>query len=215
MDLKVAATADGITAIQADIKALGLPITILYECLDKADAAKKQILEKMDKCIAMYRTETKASWPMRKVVEIEPAKRDEFVGSGSRNLNRLLMECGVQITETKPCEFNIFAPSLAAMLEFDQYMNESSEKNTFEFGGVYPAKVVELRAGGVMVMLCSSMEPVLIPLAQLDNKFVESPTDLGLAVGQEILVKYFGIDPVSGFLRLSRKVVKHELQEIV
>lgn len=218
LDLKVAGTADGVTAVQADIKTLGLPITTLYECLERADAAKKQILNEMNTCIAMYRTETKACWPVRKVVEIEPERREKFIGSGSRNLNRLLMECGVQITETEPCKFNVFAPSQDAMSEFDQYvadMVERIETPTFEFGGVYPAEIVELRAGGVLVKLYSSMEPVLIPLAHLDPKLVESPADLGLEIGQEILVKYYGPDPVSGFLRLSRKVVMHELQEII
>lgn len=59
-----------------------------------------------------------------------------------------------------------------------------------------------------MITLYSNMVPTLLPNSQLDQRKVFHPSALGLEVGQEIKVKYFGRDPVSGCMRLSRKVLQ-------
>lgn len=77
-----------------------------------------------------------------------------------------------------------------------------------DFGGVYTAKIVEIRDLGVMVTLYPSMPPTLLHNSQLDQRKVNHASALGLAVGQEIHVKYFGRDPATGTMRLSRKVLQ-------
>ena len=52
------------------------------------------------------------------------------------------------------------------------------------------------------------MTPVYVPSNQLDTRRVRHPSMLGLSVGQEIFLKYFGRDPTTGKLRLSRKVLQ-------
>jgi polyribonucleotide nucleotidyltransferase len=87
--------------------------------------------------------------------------------------------------------------------------------NNIDFGGIYTAKIVEIREIGVMVTLYSSMPPALLHNSQLDMRKVAHPSALGLEVGQEISVKYFGRDPVSGLMRLSRKVLQSPASAVV
>ncbi|KAJ8976536.1 hypothetical protein NQ317_017943 [Molorchus minor] len=59
-----------------------------------------------------------------------------------------------------------------------------------------------------MVSLYSGMPPALLHNSQLDQRKVSHPSALGIEVGKDIQVKYFGRDPVSGLMRLSRKVLQ-------
>lgn len=79
---------------------------------------------------------------------------------------------------------------------------------TLEFGGIYTAKIVEIKDIGVMVTLYPSMSPALLPNSQLDQRKINHPSALNLEVGQEIQIKYFGRDPATGSMRLSRKVLQ-------
>lgn len=208
--MKLASTPDGITAIQADIKIGGLPVNILNECIERANSAKKQIFHLMSKCIDTHNTQQKDCWPVTKEYKVDPAKKSRFVGLGGRNLKQFYCEYGVQVTEVEPCQYSIFAPSQAAMDEVEEAITHSMEAlevPEFVFGGIYTAKIVELRESGVMVKLYESMTPTFIHVSQLDPRRVADPKLLGIQSGQDIKVKYFGPDPVSGYLRLSRKVL--------
>lgn len=114
--------------------------------------------------------------------------------------------------------FELFAPSKSAMEEAKEIIDKLLAKERvpeLDFGGIYTAKIVELRDIGVMVTLYPSMPPALLHNSQLDQRKVAHPSALGLAVGQEIPVKYFGRDPVSGLMRLSRKVLQSPASAIV
>lgn len=76
-----------------------------------------------------------------------------------------------------------------------------------EFGAIYTAKIVEVLDIGVMVTLYPNMAPALLHNSQLEQRKINHPSALNLEVGQELQVKYFGRDPVSGAMRLSRKVL--------
>lgn len=85
---------------------------------------------------------------------------------------------------------------------------ETETEPTLTFGDIYTAKITEIREIGVMVTLYSTMVPTLLPNSQLDQRKIHHPSVLGLSVGDEIKVKYFGRDPVNGRIRLSRKVLQ-------
>jgi polyribonucleotide nucleotidyltransferase len=88
----------------------------------------------------------------------------------------------------------------------NRFLTEEKEPE-LEFGAIYKATIVELKETGVMVTLYPTMLPALLHNSQLDVRKVSHPSSLGLEPGQEISVKYFGRDPVSGRMRLSRKVL--------
>lgn len=96
----------------------------------------------------------------------------------------------------------------------DQFLKEERVPE-LEFGAIYKARIVELKETGAMVTLYPTMVPALLHNSQLDVRKVAHPSALGLEVGQEISVKYFGRDPVSGRMRLSRKVLQSPASAVV
>lgn len=211
MDFKIAGTKKGITALQADIKIPGIPLKVVMEAVQAGCDAKNRIIEIMNSVISKPRTAKKDTWPVVEVIDIPANRRGRFIGPGGINMKRLLVNTGVQVTFLEDeGNFQLFAPNQDALNEAKEHIKsfiESCNIPVLEFGGVYKAKIVEIRESGVMITLYDSMRPTLLHNSQLDVRKVRDPKVLGLEVGQEIQVKYFGLDPVSGEMRLSRKVL--------
>lgn len=175
MDMKIAATREGLTAIQADIKTHGLPMKVVAEAVDRSIKSKNKILDLMEKCIKMPRQVRKECWPVTKEMKIDPGQRSQLFGPGGMNVKKIFLETGVHLTETEPCVFNIFAPSPMSLNEAESLIKELLASKTvpnLEFGGIYVAKIVEMRENGVMVTLYDGMKPTLIHVAQLDSRRV-------------------------------------------
>lgn len=175
MDLKVAATQQGVTAIQADIKTYGIPMKVIYEALSQAMTAKRKILKIMADCIQKPHTQTKYCWPVSDKLTIEPNQRMRLIGPGGLNLKRIFAETGVQFTQLDDITFNVFAPSQSAMDEAMEIVKNIVKKDTvpnFEFGAIYAATIVEIRDIGVLVKLYDSQTPTLIHVSQLDARKV-------------------------------------------
>ncbi|KAH7972249.1 hypothetical protein HPB52_009899 [Rhipicephalus sanguineus] len=172
---------------------------------------KSEILKIMNDVISKPRTQKKDNWPVSERLEVPVHQRARFVGLGGHNVKKLTAETGVQLSAIDDTCFEMFAPNQDAMNEakemVEQFLKEEREP-TLEFGAVYTAKIVEIRESGVMVTLYPTMTPTLLHNSQLDQRKVSHPSALGLEEGQEITVKYFGRDPVSGKMRLSRKVLQ-------
>ncbi|XP_063627849.1 polyribonucleotide nucleotidyltransferase 1, mitochondrial [Cydia splendana] len=210
MDFKVAGTSRGITALQADVKLPGLPLKIVMESVQRACDAKSNIIAIMNQCISQPRQGRKENMPVMEELEVEVHKRAKLLGLGGGNLKKLYVETGVQITPIDETKYSVFAPSQAAMDEararIDSWL--SAERTPeLEFGAIYKAKVVEVKDIGVLVTLYPGMAPALVHNSQLDHRKIMHPSVLGLDVGSEIQVKYFGRDPVSGQVRFSKKVL--------
>lgn len=217
MDMKIAGTKKGITSIQTDIKIPGLPLKIVFESLQKAVDAKSRIIDIMNQHISAPRTD-KESWPVNETIVVDGQKRQKIIGPGGINVKQIFLETGVQINQIDEGTLEMFAPSKLAMDEAKEIIESLIAKERvpeLDFGGIYTARIVELRDIGVMVTLYPSMPPALLHNSQLDQRKVAHPSALGLEVGQEIPVKYFGRDPVSGLMRLSRKVLQSPASAIV
>lgn len=211
MDMKVAGTKKGITSIQTDVKIPGIPMKIIQESLLKAFEAKSKIIDIMNTCIDAPRLDRKDSWPVNEKITIEPHLRSKVIGPGGIHIKQIFLETGVQMNQADENSFDVFAPSKSAMDEAKEMIQKLLAKDKvpeLDFGGIYTAKITELRDTGVMVTLYPSMPPALLHNSQLDMRKVAHPSALGLSIGQEISVKYFGRDPVSGLMRLSRKVLQ-------
>ncbi|KAI5948367.1 Polyribonucleotide nucleotidyltransferase 1, mitochondrial [Manis javanica] len=211
MDFKIAGTSKGITALQADIKLPGIPIKIIMEAIQQASVAKKEILQIMNKTISKPRASRKENGPVVETVQVPLSKRAKFVGPGGYHLKKLQAETGVTISQVDEETFSIFAPTPSAMHEARDFITEickDDQEQQLEFGAVYTATITEIRDTGVMVKLYPNMTAVLLHNTQLDQRKIKHPTALGLEVGQEIQVKYFGRDPADGRMRLSRKVLQ-------
>ncbi|XP_030052070.1 polyribonucleotide nucleotidyltransferase 1, mitochondrial [Microcaecilia unicolor] len=218
MDFKMAGTTKGITALQADIKIPGLPLKIVMEAIQQATVAKKEIIQIMNKTIAKPRANRKENGPVVETVQVPLSKRMRFVGPGGLNLKKLQAETGVTLSQLDEETFSVFAPTPDAMHEAREFISEickDDQEQQLEFGAVYTASVTEIRDIGVMVKLYPNMTPVLLHNSQLDHRRIKHPSALGLEVGQQIQVKYFGRDPTDGRMRLSRKVLQSPAATVV
>ncbi|XP_008065404.1 polyribonucleotide nucleotidyltransferase 1, mitochondrial isoform X1 [Carlito syrichta] len=218
MDFKIAGTNKGITALQADIKLPGIPVKIAMEAIQQASVAKKEILQIMNKTISKPRESRKENGPVVETVQVPLSKRAKFIGPGGYNLKKLQAETGVTISQVDEETFSIFAPIPNAMHEARDFITEickDDQEQQLEFGAVYTATITEIRDSGVMVKLYPNMTAVLLHNTQLDQRKIKHPSALGLEVGQEIQVKYFGRDPADGRMRLSRKVLQSPATTVV
>lgn len=214
MDFKIAGTRKGFTSLQLDCKlSEGLPFATALEAITKAGKAKAEILRIMNNKINQPRQRKKDNWPVTETIEIPIHKRSRFMGFGGSNLKKLTADIGVHFTEDEEDsnKFIIFAPNQTAMDEAKIAINHLLESDMsepiLEFGAIYPSKIVEIRDNGVMVQLFPNMRPAFIHVSQLDTRKVTHPSALDLDVDQEIQVKYFGRDPATGQMRLSRKAL--------
>ncbi|XP_030627170.1 polyribonucleotide nucleotidyltransferase 1, mitochondrial [Chanos chanos] len=218
MDFKMAGTNKGINALQADIKIPGLPLKIVMEAIQQATVAKREILGIMNKTIAKPRPSRKENGPVVENVRVPISRRARFVGPGGYNLRRLQAQTGVTISQVDEETFSVFAPTPSAMNEAQEFITEickDDQELQLEFGAVYTATITEIRDIGVMVKLYPNMTAVLLHNSQLDHKRIKHPSALGLEVGQQIQVKYFGRDPTDGRMRLSRKVLQSPAASVV
>ncbi|KAM8738577.1 polyribonucleotide nucleotidyltransferase 1, mitochondrial [Acanthopagrus schlegelii] len=218
MDFKLAGTNKGITALQADVKIPGLPLRVVMEAIQQATVAKREILGIMNKCIASPRGTRKENGPVVENVRVPVSKRALFVGPGGYNLRRLQAQTGVTISQVDEETFSVFAPTPGAMAEAQELITDickDDQEQQLEFGAVYTATITEIRDIGVMVKLYPNMSAVLLHNSQLDHKRIKHPSALGLEVGQQIQVKYFGRDPTDGRMRLSRKVLQSPAATLV
>ena len=227
MDFKIAGTRRAITALQLDVKPMnGLPSSVLFKAIQKAHAARGEIINLMEKTIREPRKEKKDNHPVIKSIHVPPQKKAKFIGFGGANLKKLTAQIGVRISACDNGDINefehgetlgasardnfvIFAPNKEAMAEAEEFIKTLLEKEykepELEFNGIYTATIEEIRPTGVMVTLYPNMTPTLLPLSQLDTRTVSHPSALNFELGQQIQVKYFGRDPASGHMRLSRK----------
>lgn len=218
MDMKVAGTDKGFSAIQADIKVPGIPLKVVMEALQKSYDAKAKIMDIMNACIQTPRNLRKDCWPVTESLTIEPHQRTKIIGSGGSNIKKIYLQTGAQLTQNDENSFTIFAPSESAMDEVKEIIDtllKAEKVPDLEFGGIYTAKIVEIKDIGVMLTLYPTMPPTLLHNSQLDQRKVSHPSALGLNVNDEIQVKYFGRDPVSGFMRLSRKVLQGATSSVI
>lgn len=175
MDMKVAGTKKGITAIQADIKIPGIPLKVVMESLQKATDAKSKIIDIMDECIPLARKLKKDSWPVTEKLIVEPHQRSRIIGPGGLNIKKIYLETGVQLSQYDESSFTVFASSQSAMDEAKEYIEtllKADKIPDLEFGGIYTAKIVEIKDIGVLLTLYPSMPPALLHNSQLDQRKV-------------------------------------------
>uniref|UniRef100_A0A8C3AY88 Polyribonucleotide nucleotidyltransferase 1, mitochondrial n=1 Tax=Cyclopterus lumpus TaxID=8103 RepID=A0A8C3AY88_CYCLU len=218
MDFKLAGTNKGITALQVDVKIPGLPLKVVMEAIQQGTVAKREILGIMNKCTAKPRETRKENGPVIENVRVPVSRRARFVGPGGYNLRRLQAQTGVTISQVDEETFSVFAPTPGAMNEAQDFISEvckDDQEQQLDFGAIYTATIIEIRDIGVMVKLYPNMSAVLLHNSQLDHKRIKHPSALGLEVGQQIQVKYFGRDPTDGRMRLSRKVLQSPAATVV
>jgi polyribonucleotide nucleotidyltransferase len=207
MDFKVAGTVDGVTAVQLDIKAEGLPHNIMVEAMEKARLARLKILDSMSKAIDKPRAELSTYAPKLITIEIDPEFIGKIIGPGGKNI-KALQEQTQSVIEIEE-DGTVFISCVGG----DGHLRarEIIEAMTTppQVGRIYPqAKVVSVKEFGAFVEFVPGVEG-LCHISELSDGYVKN-VDSVCKVGDVIPVKLLAIDD-QGRFKLSRKAALAEL----
>ena len=202
MDFKVAGTAQGITALQMDIKISGLSTQMMKEALEQARGARMFIMDKMLAAISEPRKELKPHAPRIITVKIPVDKIGALIGPGGKNIRALQEETGVKIDIEEDGTVYIASTSgegAKIAQERIEMMGESAVP-----GNIYTGKVVRVEAFGAFVNILPGVDG-LVHISQLDSERIEKVEDI-CVVGDELTVMVTDVDQ-NGKIRLSRQAV--------
>lgn len=202
MDFKVAGTAEGITALQMDIKISGLSTEMMKEALAQANEARMHIMGKMLEVIPEARAELKSHAPRIITVKIPVDKIGALIGPGGKNIRALQEETGVKIDVAEDGSVYI-ASTDGERAEIARSRVEALGE-TVEVGRIYTGKVVRVAEFGAFVEILPGTDG-LVHISQLDSERVNKVEDVA-DMGDEITVMVTGIDN-AGKIRLSRQAV--------
>lgn len=205
MDFKVAGTAEGVTALQMDIKISGLSKDILEEALKQAKKGRMQILDSMLATIKEPKQELSEYAPKILTMEINPDKIRDVIGPSGKQINQIIDETGVKIDIEQ--DGSVFISST------DAEMNKKAKKiiedlvREVEVGQMYLGKVKRIEKFGAFVELFKGKDG-LVHISELAEKRTNKVEDV-VSIGDEIMVKVKEIDH-QGRVNLSRKAVLQE-----
>jgi polyribonucleotide nucleotidyltransferase len=202
MDFKVAGTADGITAIQMDIKVQGVTIAIMRDALAQARKSRLFIIDKLKETISAASSELSKFAPRMIVVKISPDKIKDVIGPGGKIINKIIAETGAKIDIEDDGRVFITAVDGEGG-EKAKKMVEALTKD-LKVGETYLGTVTRLMNFGAFVAVLPGKEG-LVHISQLAPGRVEKVEDV-VKVGDEIMVKVVEIDG-QGRVNLSRKAV--------
>ncbi len=202
MDFKVAGTAQGITALQMDIKIRGITPEIMSKALEQARIARLAILQKMLAVIPAPRPELKPHTPRITVVQIPVDKIGAVIGPGGKMIRSIQDETGAKIDISEDGKVFI-ATSDGESARMAREKVESLTE-TAVIGRIYTGKVVRIADFGAFVEILPNMDG-LVHISQLDTQRVNKVEDV-VRMGDEITVMVTDIDD-QGKIRLSRQAV--------
>ncbi|MGD8378159.1 MAG: polyribonucleotide nucleotidyltransferase [Gammaproteobacteria bacterium] len=202
MDFKVAGTADGVTALQMDIKIEGINREIMENALAQARDGRLHILGEMNKVISEPRKEMSDWAPRIITMKIDSDKIRDVIGKGGAVIRGITEETGTTI--------DIQDDGTIKIASVDRAAGEAARKRIeditadVEVGKIYEGRVAKLMDFGAFVTILPGKDG-LVHISQISDERVEKVSDM-LAEGDIIKVKVLEVDK-QGRIRLSMKAV--------
>jgi len=209
MDFKVAGTAQGITALQLDIKLKGIDYEILAESLNQARQARLEILDKMKQTISASRPELSPYAPRMHEMTIDASKIGSVIGPGGRTIRSIINETKTTIDVKNDGTVIVGSSSEAAAQKAIKMIEDLTQE--VKLGDIYTGKVTRLLNFGAMMEILPGKEG-LVHISELADYHVAKVEDV-VKAGDEIMVKVIGIDNM-GRINLSRKAVFEGLSRL-
>ena len=210
MDFKVTGTSEGITACQMDIKIKGLPYEILVKALKQAKDGRLHILNKMSETISKPNESVKSHSPKMVTRRIPNEFIGPFIGPGGKVIQELQKNTGCTIVINEDAETE---EGIVEILGTDQNGIETvlSKIDSLLFkpekGKSYDVKVIKILDFGAVVEYSDAPgNEVLLHVSEIAWERTNNVSDV-LKIGDELTVKYFGIDPRTRKEKVSRKAL--------
>jgi len=206
MDFKVTGTRDGITATQMDIKVEGLSFEVLTKALEQAKAGRLHILDIMQETIAEPRPELKPHAPRIEMLTIPKDMIGALIGPGGKVIQEIQRETGTTIIVEEVDghgDVNIFGENKESITAALAWVKKIV--TVPEVGQVYKGKVKTIVQFGAFVEILPNKDG-LLHISEIDWKKIRTVDEV-LKEGDEVEVKLIDIDPKTGKLKLSRKVL--------
>ena len=205
MDFKVAGTANGITALQMDIKVQGITKEIMQVALAQAKEGRLHILSKMQEAMGSVRTELSEHAPRMVSFKIHPDKIREVIGKGGATIQALTKETGCSINIEDDGTVTIASTSADGLAEAKSRIEGITAEA--EVGKIYEGPVVKLLEFGALINILPGKDG-LLHISEIANERVKEVKDY-LQEGQIVRVKLLAADE-RGRLRLSLKAAMAE-----
>ncbi len=205
MDFKVAGTADGVTALQMDIKIEGINEEIMKIALAQARDGRNFILGEMNKVLSEPRGEMSEYAPRLMTMKVHPDKIRDVIGKGGVTIR--------SITEETGCTIDIDDDGTVTIASVNKEAADDARKRIeqitadIEPGQIFEGKVIKIMNFGAFVTLTPGRDG-LVHISQLSDERVENVTDV-VKEGDMVKVKVLEVDK-QGRIRLSMKAVAAE-----
>ncbi|HHW08818.1 MAG TPA: polyribonucleotide nucleotidyltransferase [Firmicutes bacterium] len=200
MDFKVAGTADGVTALQMDIKITGVTREILHRALEQAREGRLFILRKMNETISSPRPELSKWAPRIHTMQIPVDKIRDVIGPGGKVIRKIIEETGVQIdVEDDGSVFVASVDEENGRRAMEWIRSLTAE---VEVGAIYTGKVTRITNFGAFVEVLPGKEG-LLHISKIAHERVAKVEDV-LNIGDTVTVKVSEIDHL-GRINLTRK----------
>jgi polyribonucleotide nucleotidyltransferase len=205
MDFKVAGTANGVTALQMDIKVQGITKEIMQVALAQAKEGRLHILSKMQESMSVVRTELSEHAPRMVTIKIHPDKIREVIGKGGATIQALTKETGCSIDIKDDGTVTIASTSATGMEEAKRQIEGITAEA--EVGKIYEGPVVKILEFGALVNILPGKDG-LLHISEIAHERVKEVKDF-LSEGQIVKVKLLAADE-RGRLKLSMKALTPE-----
>ncbi|WP_433973130.1 polyribonucleotide nucleotidyltransferase [Tunturiibacter lichenicola] len=204
MDFKVAGTRKGITALQMDIKIMGITPQIMREALEQARQGRLFLLDTMDGVIAGANQEKSQFAPRIHTIQIPTDKIRDLIGPGGKVIRGIIDATGVKIDVDDTGRVNVASSDADGLARAIQMISDLTAVP--EIGKTYLGKVVRLAEFGAFVEIFPGTDG-LLHVSEIAEHRVKEVKD-ELREGDQILVKVLAIE--GNRIKLSRKAVLRE-----
>ncbi len=205
MDFKVAGTADGVTALQMDIKIDGITREIMEQALAQAKRGRLHILTEMGKVISAPREEMSRYAPRITTMSIPTDKIRDVIGKGGVTIRAISEATGAAIDIEDDGTIKIATSDLSAAEDARRRIEQITAD--VEAGTIYEGKVVRLMDFGAFVNILPGKDG-LVHISQISDERVANVSDK-LSEGDVVKVKVLEVDK-QGRIRLSMKAVESD-----
>lgn len=204
MDFKVAGTRKGITALQMDIKIMGITPQIMREALEQARKGRLFLLDTMDAVVAGANQEKSKFAPRIHTIQIPTDKIRDLIGPGGKVIRGIIDATGVKIDVDDTGRVNVASSDADGLSRAIQMITDLTAVP--EPGRTYLSKVVRIAEFGAFVEIFPGTDG-LLHVSEIAEHRVKDVKD-ELREGDQILVKVLAIE--GNRIKLSRKAVLRE-----